>query len=175
MKIILPLSKSPHASGRIGNKEMQDWYQGLVLAKSLLNRYQSDSKILVLTALQVKGEKSEQEMYLSTLFKLGIKKDDIIVVNMGIETIEQVEGAITIAQEHNAELVIISVFLHYPRVRWLSRGHKEIYHKIVWGIPRPREVVTDLILMFIFPAIDMLGLKMWFLKNLKERRSGGKF
>lgn len=173
MHIILPLPKSAHPSGRVGPIEVQDWYRGLVKATLLLEKYRP-AKILVLTAFHAVGEEPEMAIYLSALKRLGVDKNDIIVIEKARETIEQIEISTNYVKENNAELVIVSTFLHYLRVRWLCRG-LNIEHHIAFGVPRPYEAVTDIILTVIFPIIDLLEKKKWFSEMVGKRRAKGKF
>ncbi|MGC9602345.1 MAG: ElyC/SanA/YdcF family protein [Minisyncoccia bacterium] len=176
MILIIPLTKSPHFTGRYGPVEWQDWYRGLVKAKTLLELYKAQgvpAKILVLSAVQVTSEKSEVEIYTWALKKLGVDDGDIMVINKTQETIEQTE-MVAMFIKKGIQVVIISTWLHYLRVRWLCRGLKA-KHYIVWGIPRPREAITDIMLTVLFPPIDLCGGREWFLKKTRERRLAGKF
>jgi hypothetical protein len=113
-------------------------------------------------------------IYLSTLRRLGVNDKDIIVIEKTHETVEQIEIVTEYAKENNAKLIIISTFLHYLRVRWLCRGFV-VEHHGAFGIPRPREAVTDIILTLIFPVIDLIGKKKWFSEKVGMRRVKGIF
>jgi hypothetical protein len=169
---ILPLEKSPHQTGRIGQMESQDWYQGLVRAKNLLEEFPG-SKILVVTATQITDEKPAADLYLEALKKFGVKEENIKVVREGLETIGQIEAAQKVARQEQAKLHVVSTFMHYPRVRWIMRG-QGAKHYGVFGIPRPREAVTDIILTFIFPFIDLWGWREKFVKKVTKRREEGR-
>lgn len=171
--IILPLTKSPHQSGRMGPVEVQDWYRGLVRAKELLHELKP-AKILVLANVHITGEKGETDLYLDALHTLCVPDEDILVVREGQETIEQIEIALALAKREGARLLIISTFLHYLRVRWLCRG-EPVEHYIAWGMPRPREILTDTLLTALFPLIDIMGGREWFLEKVKARRLSGRF
>ena len=168
--LIFPLTKSPH-SGRIGSKEGQDWYRGLVIARNM--QRDIGGRILVLSNVQIAGEEHEADLYAEALKELGVKDEYIVVVKEAQETVEQIKIAKEIADRADEKLIVISAFLHYPRVRYLCRG-LGVAHRIVFGIPRPREAVTDIILTFLFPVIDLLGLREKFLEKVQNRRIGGK-
>lgn len=171
--LILPLTKSSWRSGRIGPVEMQDWYIALKKAKELLVVCSCNSKILVLSDFQAAGCEHEVDCSLWALHQLGVSDEDILVVREARETIEQLAIAQHIARERGAKLVIISTGLHYPRVRWLARGVGGEHYFVV-GIPRPRELLTDFVLMFLFPVLDCVGARDWFLSKVKKRRLSGK-
>lgn len=169
--LILPLTKGPH-SGRIGDEKLQDWWRGLVKAKNLMEKFPS-SKILVLSAVHIAGEKAEAKIYLETLHRMGVGDDKIMFLEKAQETMEQVEIAKKIAAWEKMELLVVSTFLHYPRVRWLFRGFR-VRHYGVFGIPHPREAITDIILIVLFPIIDLLGKREWFRTKIVGRRESGK-
>lgn len=170
---ILPLTKSPWPTGRVGAMQAQDWYRGVVLAKNLLSTF-TPSEILILTNVAIPNERSEQEMYAQALAECRVPPEQVRCILDGYETIEQIEIADALARREDAQLVVISTWTHYPRVRWLSRGRKFL-HYIAWGIPRPRDLFTDAILTLLFPALDILGLRDRWLESLRKRRISGKF
>ncbi|MGD0328127.1 MAG: ElyC/SanA/YdcF family protein [Minisyncoccia bacterium] len=174
-KIIVPLIKNPSSKGRFGPTEKQDWYTGLVKAESLSRKDWPAATILLVSAFQANGEKTEMEFYRLAL-EININKENIVEVKKGQETIEQLQVANEYAKKKNAELIIISSILHYPRVWWICRrdGIKAKHH-CTGGIPRPREVLTDITLIFLFPLIDLLGGRKWFQKKVQMRRASGKF
>ncbi|MBA3789029.1 YdcF family protein [Patescibacteria group bacterium] len=170
--ILLPLTKSPWPRGRIGPPQMQDWYGSLNTCLSLLKKYEP-SKILILSSFQAAGELSEIEWYQWALEDLSIPSEDVLYISQAKETSEQIEIASSLAKEQDAELIIISTFLHYPRAQWLCRG-KGFRHCVGWGIPRPKEALTDIVLTFVFPVLDLLGQKEWFKNKVATRRGRGK-
>ena len=172
--IIYPLPKNPYPVGRMGKRGMQDWMQGIFDA-ALLHFERSGSKILVLTAFQLKDWEPEGKIYVDALRQLDVNDDDIIVIKQGLETIEEVAIAMEFAKDRGEELVIISTFLHYPRVRWLCRGQKGVRHKVAWGLPGFQDAIADIVLTFTFPIIDMLGMRAWFLAKVRARRERGTF
>ena len=170
--LILPLTKGPHTTGRVGAIDKQDWFNGLVKAKELLAQF-PNSKILVLSNVQVAGEVHEAELYYWALKQIGVYDRDILIVRKAQETIEQIAIAREVAKKEGARLVVISTWLHYPRVRWLMSGMGAEHH-VAFGIPRPREAVTDIVLTFLFPLLDLFGKREWFMQKVNERRLSGK-
>ncbi len=173
--IIIPLTKSPFAKGRFGPRAWQDWYCGI---KAALNYsylvYRCE--ILVLSAVHISGQKSEAEIYTEALESMGCNNPRVI--HEGQETIGQIEYAVNLARKENKVLVFFVSILHYPRVRWICKDYKDsVKIKIVpvWGIPRPKEAITDFILIFMYPILDTLfsGFKGWFQNNVIERREMG--
>lgn len=181
--LILPLTKGPHPTGRIGPRRLQDWRRALKEAVAVA--YQAyfatssqsfteagfPATMLILSDVQIAGEEHEVELYSGFLDELGFTGPRI-VLRETYETIGQLDRAFEIAQEEDFQLVVVSTFLHYPRVRWLCRGRGAI-HKCVWGIPRPREAITDIILAVVFPFIDMFGWRKGFLQKVNKRRQAG--
>jgi len=173
MKYLLPLTKNPDPKGRFGPKEKQDWYVSLVKTQQIFRELDS-AKILIISDV-VSNDVNEADTYVSTLKDLGIKNEEIVVIRENYETIGQIETAKKFAQEKNDELVVVSTFLHSLRARYLFRGYKPIKHFSVFGIPRPREIFTDIVLTFGLPLLDFLGLRNWFKRKIDQRRSGGKW
>jgi len=178
---IVPVTKSPHQTGRIGPRRFQDWYRGAVKAREYLGKYHP-ARILVLSDVHVNGEKHEADLYHKALTDAGVEEHGIEVIKEEQETIGQIDRLYKIAEEENAKLVIISTFLHYLRVAWLvwrkrtyRSGLVEVTHRAAFGIPRPREVITDVILWFVFPVIDLLGGRLWFQRKVSGRRVSGAF
>ena len=158
--------------GRIGPLQMQDWYRGLIKTARLLSRY-TDAEVVIISAVQVASEDSEADAYLRVLQHLGVPSDRIRVIRKGYETIEQLTVARELMETERRELVIISTFLHYPRVRWIARGLRATHHA-AFGLPRPTEAVTDILLAVLFPLIDLAGGRAWFMHMVQRRRMAGK-
>jgi len=172
-KLIVPLTKSPHRKGRYGQRENQDWYRGIVLAKKILNNDPNSSKILVISNFFCCGE-SEVENYMEVLVKIGVSEEKIEIIRDGYETVGQLEIAQRKAKEEHSELFVITSFLHSLRVRWICRHSDiKIKHIIVFGIPRPMDILSDVIILFLYPIIEICGLKKWFLDMLLRRRNDG--
>ena len=138
---IIPVTKSPHKGGRVGSVYLQDWYQGVKKAVGLLKKI-PNSKILIVSDVHIDGEEHEADIYVRALRGLGVRGEDMIVVKDCYETIGQIDIIKRMAKEHKARLIFVSTFMHYPRVRWLTTGMKA-KHYVAFGIPRPREAVTD--------------------------------
>ena len=171
---LLPLTKSPHERGRVGPRERQDWYVGLVEAA---RRAHDDPKaqILVISAFQAKDSRSEVDLYVEVLHELGISDEQIVVIPQAMETVEQLHIADAYAREHGMELVVISSKLHSPRVRKICKYDGIVAtHYRTAGIPRPWGAVTDIGLTVLFPALVRLGLRDWFARRLAKRRASGK-
>lgn len=171
MKVFVPLTKSPKPhKGRIGSEELQDWYRGLMLA-STLTKSSPDSTIFVVSNVHIKHAPHEADLYQETLLKLGVNREQITVLKRAKETI----GQIQITKEiygTGTDVTYIVAPSHYMRTLWLTRDTKS---KVVigWGLPRPKELVTDIVLSFIFPLIDFCGKREWFQKLVIQRREKG--
>ena len=172
--IIVPIIKSPHSKGRIGPEKFQDWFRGLKKAVSIAIK--SDGEILVISDAQYTNQSHESNLYCKALAKLSQVRHRVI--RNGRETTEQVDLSFKLAEVEKKELVFISTFFHYPRVQWLIWRCKskklKVSHYISFGIPRPREMLTDIVLAFMFPLIDILGGRQLFIRAVNKRRIEGK-
>lgn len=178
--IVVPIPKSPHSKGRIGPEEWQDWYRGLKKAISIA-RSKDMAEVLILSNAQYSGQPHEVDLYYGALAKLGATTDvNIRAIKEGYETIEQVDRSFKLAAEEKKELIFVSTWLHYLRVQWLIWRCKavapsvKVKHCIVFGIPRPREMLSDIILTILFPLVDICGGRQFFLKAVNKRRIKGK-
>lgn len=171
--IILPLTKNPDPAGRYGPVHWQNWFRGCEKAVQLEREIGKvgEVSILVLSSFQLVGRPSEADIYAQTLSECGANNIDVI--HRGNETVGQIEFVVGFLKPDD-RLIIISSLEHFPRVWWLVHG-KNIEHRIVWGIPRPREVITDFLLSFIFPIIDLFGLRKWYQRKIGNRRDSGVF
>lgn len=161
------------STGRVGHADHQDWRATCKKAVNLLKQ-NPNSKIMVASDFKFKGL-AEVNLYEKILRGMGVRKEDIIIISEGYETISQLMVAFKKATELQKQLIVISTFLHFPRVWWLTRGKKKnVKHKVVFGIPRPKEAVVDVILAILFPIIDLMGLREWFQDVTTKRRMGGK-
>ncbi|GEM_PF-1076203 len=172
--LLLPLTKGPCAKGRIGPNVLQDWWGSMVLTQRLQRKYgwgqYGPPPVLILSNLQVAGERHEADIYIEAAEELGIT--NLVVVREAYETMGQLEYALELARRERLKLVVISTWLHFPRVWWLCRG-RNVKHHIAGGIPRPSLAVADIILTFAFPILDILGLRGWFRQRLERRRVKG--
>ncbi len=166
--LIVPIVKSPHMdSGRIGPKCKQDWYVGLEMAVKLHKDLRS-SQIAVITDFTTNGI-HEADIYDQALLANGI--EDHLIYREGLETIGQIEAAKKIAEEGGQKLVLISTFLHRPRVEYYAG--KGVLHRTAWGIPRPKEVIRDILMIPLAPIIRNFGLEERFMKRVTRRRTNG--
>jgi hypothetical protein len=168
--ILLPLTKSPHTKGRIGPHTWQDWYRSLVKTKRI-SPFFRPYEVLILSNFQVAGSAHEVDLYLEACRNLGI--DNLLPVREAYETMGQLDYAFARAAREKKRLVVISTWFHFPRVWWLCRGHS-VKHVVAYGIPRPFGAITDIVLTFVFPILDILGMRKWFKDRLDSRRVGGK-
>lgn len=174
MKTIIGiLTKSPHPKGRIGKVESQDWYIQCKQA-ALLHGKISNSQIVITSALQVKDALPEEKYYTDVLNHLG---PNYISLGKGVETIEQLRIFKEYIEKNNSVLILLVTWTHFLRVKWLVyRVNLPICKYIIsWGIPRPKELITDIILTFVYPIIDLIGKGEWFRRRVVDRREGGKF
>jgi hypothetical protein len=171
--LIVPLVKSPRPrKGRIGPDDKQDWYACCELA-ARLSRSLPDSSIAVISSYQAHGEKPDAEVYEQTLVSLGVSCERLYLIQKGSETTGQIEQAEKLAKEKDAEILFVSTLLHSPRVWWLTRK-KAVYRRIAPnGRPRPWEALTDIVLIFLFPVLDFIGMRQWFLDKTELRRASG--
>ena len=170
--LIIPLTKSPNpAKGRWGSIEDQDWYHGVRLAAHIAKN-DPLSRILVISDFHVPGCEQDADTYNRALLELGVPASSIEIIRKESETCGQLNLTFKMASRKDS-VTIISSFLHWPRVLWLTLG-KKCTRRIVFGHPRPKEAFTDIILAFIFPALDLLGLRNFFLRRVLSRRKKGK-
>ncbi|MES2223808.1 MAG: hypothetical protein V4469_02640 [Patescibacteria group bacterium] len=173
MNIIVPLPKSPLPhKGRIGSREQQDWYSGLVHTATLATLDPS-SEVWVITALKVDDYQSEADLYLETLLKLGVPAHQIRVFNEGYETM----GQIDFIENNTLPSDPITLFVaptHYLRVIWFTKKIKNVKVVIAWGLPRILEAVTDCIFTVLFPIADLLGQRARVKKIILRRREANK-
>ena len=168
LHLIVPLTKSPWQRGRIGRLEYQDWYRGLI--KAITYRGTSD-KIAIISGFksnQAAGM-SEIEFYREALEALRFDPQHAIYSDHGLETTSQIRLAHEMARALKARLVIVSTWTHYLRVRWIARGINAT-HVIAWGLPRPRELLTDILLTFVYPIIEIAGAHTRFIERVHQRR-----
>lgn len=177
MKYALPIAKSNWPEGRVGPAKLQDSYRIQKKAVDLALAGKVDT-VLVFSDFKPKNvKKIELNCMIDTCKAEGLPDDKMIIKSVGYDTLSVLKYAIDFSLENNADLVIISSQFHYPRVRWmawrLNKGHVNLQHKVAFGIPRPMEGITDFILIFIYPIIDLIGLSSWFTKTVQKRRNKG--
>ncbi len=175
-QLVLILAKAPIPThGRVGRPVEQDWYRTIELAVGLL-RVDPRATILLVTAFSTPDEGKELTYYKNVLQSIfGVSTDRIIGIEQGTETISQLAAASAYGSEHKRNLTIICTPIHSLRVKYLC-WKDDIKANILvaqHGWPRPREAVTDAILTFAFPLIDLFGQRQWFLNKVGARRASG--
>ena len=171
---ILPKAPVPK-EGRIGPDTWQDWYRATELAVKIF-RERSGMCLLIATDFIVSDEGSEGESYLKTLKDLGVQDSEVVFIREGSETIEQLHVADRFARAAGRPLIIVHVPIHALRV-WYLCIKDEIRASCrmrLISIPKPKYFLIDLILTFLFPILDLFGLRAWYLDRLKQRRLRGK-
>jgi hypothetical protein len=173
----LPLSKSSWIEGRFGPEEYQDYYRILKISIDFLNKNKINKIILLSDFKSKQAQKSELENMIDICNKYNFNKEKLYINNFGYDTLSQIKFTIDLCIKENQGLLIISSFTHYPRVRWIAwrinKGRIKIKHNIGLGIPRFRDVLSDTILVFIYPIFDLLGYSERFTKHIKIRRDKG--
>jgi vancomycin permeability regulator SanA len=176
--ICLPLSKSSWLEGRIGPEVYQDCYRIVKISIDLLNKNKID-KILLLSDFKSKqSTKSELEYITEICQKHNVNHNNLHIEKYGYDTLSQIKFTLSLCKENKNDLLIVSSLLHYPRVRWIAYRVNKKYkvntkHKVALGIPRVRDAICDILLIFIYPIIDLLGYSLWFTKHMKIRRDKG--
>jgi len=176
-KLILIVEKAPlPKKGRFGSERIQEWYLAVKMAVSLAKKYDG-AKLMLVTSFAVPGEGSEMDHYLGVLSRdFGISADTVEKIHSGLDTIGQLELADKYARDNGVDLIVVCTLWNSLRIKYLVWRGKIKAEVVVskWGIPRPREALTDIVLTFIFPVIDLLGGRNWFLRKTRERRAKGK-
>ncbi len=174
----LPLSKSSWLEGRIGPEKYQDCFRLVKVAIDLLNTKQINKIILLSDFKYKQSTKSELEYITDICKKYNVNNDNLYIENYGYDTLSQLKFSFDLCYKNKSDLMIISALTHFPRVKWityrLNKKYKlNIKHKIALGIPRPRDFISDIALIFIYPIIDLLGYSDSFTKHMKIRRDKG--
>lgn len=176
-RVIAILPKSPRPlKGRFGSKRVQDWYKACVVAAVLLRRKEaSGSVILVSSEVEIDGQPEILD-YETALQELGVRKVDRLFLRHGFETVTHLEMAANFAWWVGKPLVIVCTWTHYPRVKYICFTNKITAEvEVAYGRPRPKEMVTDLLLTVLFPIIDLFHLRHRFLMKVEGWRQQGKF
>jgi DUF218 domain len=174
----LPLSKSSWIEGRIGPEKYQNCFRLIKISIDLLNKNKID-KILLLSDFKPKKSKKSELEYITEICKrFDVVDSNLHIEKYGHDTISQVNFGLDLCSENNSQLLIVSSASHYPRVRWivcrLNKKYKvKVIHKVAWGIPRPRDILFDIALIFLYPILDLLGFSDRFTKHVKIRRDKG--
>ena len=167
------MPKSPWPQGRIGSEFMQDWYAQCTEAAEQVRKHKHRGiEIVVSSETHVKGAEREDRYYRDALGHLGVIPT---LLCKGTETESHICALGEYAATREADLVIIVTKAHYWRVRWICwrQGVKASLIKVA-GWARPSELRSDWVLTFLYPIIDLCGLKGRFLQLVRTRRDSGK-
>lgn len=180
------LTKSPHDGGpwlsrRIGPLEWQDWWRSIgKMARIIRVKCIPDNDVLLIGAFQATDNAAEVDIY-QEVFRHRLGRPVFLprVFRRGLETTVQVDIAFGVALQEGKGIVFLATWLHYLRVLWIIRRHPDS-RTVPWelygafGIPRPKEAITDVFLTVGYPVLDLLGLKQWFVDLTDVRRAQGK-
>ncbi len=131
------------------------------------------SIIFVPSAFEEKGARAEIDLYKERLLAEGASEDAILLVSQGLDTVEQCELALSLAEEEAAKLVAITCHVQFKRVRYML-DKPGVEHVIAHGTPNLWLRFTSLILTYAFPVLDRLGLRETWKRRVANRRSQGK-
>jgi hypothetical protein len=170
MKIVAILPKNPYPKGRFGLLRYQDWYRQCKLAVDA--SLELDASIVTSSSFQREGCQSDNDCYSEAVRSLG---GQITTLSKGGETFSQLLSMVGYAREESARLVLVVTWTHYLRARWICwRENIPAEFIVAWGIPLPRDIPTDVVMLVLYPVLDLLGLKNLFVERLNKRRSSGK-
>ncbi|MBC7981516.1 YdcF family protein [Candidatus Parcubacteria bacterium] len=178
MKHCLPLSKSSWLEGRIGPEKYQDCFRLVKNSIDLLNEKKVDKIVLLSDFKSKQSNKSELEYIVEICKRFNVADDKLYIEKYGYDTLSQIKFSLGFCSKNGDDLLILSSATHYPRVWWITyrlnkKYNVNVAHKIAWGIPRPRDAVFDIVLMFAYPVLDLFGLSEWFTNHMKVRRDKG--
>jgi len=182
---VCPIPKSPWMKGsswikdRVGKVIYQDWYRALVKSVNLIRQYERERhevSALVVGEFENKDIGYEDSsFYKAQLKRLEINESKIIVLKRGVETIGQLDVIQGWAELKETMVVIVCSPFHWPRIWFETRKNGWIAREWAWGIPRPYEMVTDLVLSIIYPIAVWTGNKERLLSVFTKRRYKGTF
>jgi hypothetical protein len=170
--LLVPIPKSPYY--RIGPEKWQDWYRQTVRTVQVARKLRGEggeTVIAILSNFQPKGKPSEIEIYTSTLRRLA-PEFDVRTFKETNDTLGQIERGFELGREMAAEVIFLSAWMQYPRVRYLGRG-KKARHYGIFGIPSPIFAFVDPLAMILQPLIMLLGLGAFFQRITVRRREKG--
>lgn len=168
--IFLP-TQGPHLP-RSGPADHFDWREQCRVA-ARLQKNMPDAVVYVPSAFQQADSPSELDFYGAQLRADGVSADALLLDPHGLDTIEQCDLALALAAKQNARLIAVSCAVHERRVRHLLRG-QDVEHVIARGTPSRWLQFTHIVLGFVFPVIDALGLRDWWKRRVVRRRLAGK-
>lgn len=175
----IPLSKSAWKTGRLfmrWHRRWQDYWRNIAKSAKLFKAGKVNTVVL-LTAIRPAGDRSELEYMQDAARSENLPAEHVVAISECVCTYTQVVYLLQQAKVVNANLHFISSNFHYPRVRWIAwRLRKklgaqdvQVSHSWTIGIPRPAELVSDIILMILYPIIDLLGGAEWFVRKTEKR------
>jgi hypothetical protein len=170
---ILPKSPLPK-KGRFGPESKQDWYQTCVKAAEIAHKL-PEATVLISSEFQTDDEGYEDLVYRQVMQGLGVRCNRIVLLRKGLETIGHLRAMGDYANAESRELVIVHGPTHVLRVWYVcwKDGIVATYLCPWLSIPRPLEILRDIGLSFLFPALDLLGYREWFLRKLVGKRKSG--
>lgn len=166
-RVVVVVTKSPQEDGgRIGPMKWQDWYRQATEA-ALLAKEDKATLIVVVSALKIGDCPDECSLYERELLAHGAPPDQISLVRDAYETIGQLEvyKELLATIYKDASVIVLSTFLHAPRVEYLWRRlglPSYEAHIRVWGVPRPSEACKDFVGTFLIRI-------PWLWKRIEEK------
>jgi hypothetical protein len=166
------LAKGPYPP-RSGERYDADWYRTVIIAagvKRSLEAKDQNAEILILCDAQYEGGRPEADYYVEALNEQLEYAPRVIIY--GHDTVTQLEWALRIARAEKKELIVVAAWIHAWRARWILRG-TGTHICAVNGKGHPQYVRWDIILLFLYPFIELIGLKNAFLAYGERKRKGG--
>jgi hypothetical protein len=158
---------------RFGPRNLQDWYCGLVKSKHFLGESGYENSLICIASENSFDGIPEIDTYAQALEEIGVTGGYYVKIPRGRETIGHMQSVLAECKPDD-EVTFIASPLHFPRVWWLARDSKvPVECTVAWGIPRPFEALTDAVLAIVFPLIDFLGYRDWFVEKTTGRRAEG--
>ncbi len=170
-RLIALVPKSPWRSGRFGPQNWQDWHRQCVQAARVARP--GDELVVSSKNFFPKVMSCPEELYYaSAVHALGAS---LSLLGRGTETISHLQAVDERARELGAELLLVVTWTHALRV-WYILRRRRIHARmlVVFGLPRPLELITDSILTLAYPAFDLLGYGSWFEERVLARRGDNK-
>ena len=171
--ILIPIPKNPYS--RIGPAAWQDYYRQIKRTVELAGHLRvegHDVVIAVISGFQPDGQPSEREIYANTIHQLAPALT-VRVYNETNDTVGQIERGFSLARQMAARPTFIATWLHYPRVRYLSKGRPAKF-LCAFGLPHPAFLFIDLFCLIAQPIGDLLGVSDFFRKTIIHQRDRGR-
>ena len=169
---IVPIPKSPYY--RIGPLKWQDWYRQVKKTARIAQKLTQEGGIVtigILSSFQPRRKSSEIELYISIFNKIAPELT-IVSYNETYDTLEQVKRSFEISKEMNAQLIFVSAWMQFPRVKYLAHS-RNAEHFGVFGIPSPIYIFVDTLAMVLQPIVMFFGLSNFFHRITVSRREKG--